>query len=416
MSESNELLPCPFCGEKLIEMSDHHGTWMGHRDTSCWESVSQIHDKRDVERWNRRSAAPVAQGEQTYWLIERSSPAQYLSLYDEGKSLWSTDIANAKRFSSKELAELTNNYRCDFENGEPPRVVEHMDITGENTFKPDWANYKQGRLDGMAEAKELMLAALTQPQQPAKRLTCEHYQWPEDCDLCLAARETTAQQPAEETASVADKKRRLTWAEIETTRNAILNDLPFSDERINALCDQAAELTDGPNEMYLAQQKELHNSGILKLLSGAEYVAPSSYACGEPYGCSTPVACARNGRCQKTKETAARTPPASPQFDTARDPHKGGATLAGNKRTEEDSVKPSSRVEQCVAAATPPDHVVEATWYISLDCVCPACLQDIDLFAQDGWPDREIHVGESRKTIDVECDKCKHEFKAKLEY
>jgi Lar family restriction alleviation protein len=55
---------------------------------------------------------------------------------------------------------------------------------------------------------------------------------------------------------------------------------------------------------------------------------------------------------QTAKETAARTPPASPQFDTARDPHKGGATLAGNKRTEEDSVKPSSRVEQCVAAAT----------------------------------------------------------------
>lgn len=50
------LLPCPFCGEALVECSDHHGSWMAHESKSlCWESPAQIMDDADAKQWNTRA-------------------------------------------------------------------------------------------------------------------------------------------------------------------------------------------------------------------------------------------------------------------------------------------------------------------------------------------------------------------------
>jgi len=50
------LKPCPFCGERLIKTSDHHGEWYGHKDEMMWCPVTmfQITDWNDCEFWNRR--------------------------------------------------------------------------------------------------------------------------------------------------------------------------------------------------------------------------------------------------------------------------------------------------------------------------------------------------------------------------
>ena len=55
-SEGGTLKPCPFCGQSLVLMSDHHGEWWGHEWNGCHEDVVQIHTKADADRWNRRSA------------------------------------------------------------------------------------------------------------------------------------------------------------------------------------------------------------------------------------------------------------------------------------------------------------------------------------------------------------------------
>lgn len=60
-------------------------------------------------------------------------------------------------------------------------------------------------------------------------------------------------------------------------------------------------------------------------------------------------------------------------------------------------------------------HTVVATWAVSLDCECPHCYRDVDIFADD-WGDRNIHVGESRKGVKVDCPYCDKEFNADLEY
>jgi hypothetical protein len=60
------LKPCPFCGEALVEKSDHNGKWYGHRDEvgECWGSIAQIHDEADAKRWNARpeKALPTPKG------------------------------------------------------------------------------------------------------------------------------------------------------------------------------------------------------------------------------------------------------------------------------------------------------------------------------------------------------------------
>ncbi|WP_130228895.1 Lar family restriction alleviation protein [Bradyrhizobium sp. Leo121] len=70
-----ELLPCPFCGEKLVEHDDHHGTWWAHRSElgDCPISVHQIFDERDAEEWNKRAPA--------------SAPASLSRPDDEGKEV-----------------------------------------------------------------------------------------------------------------------------------------------------------------------------------------------------------------------------------------------------------------------------------------------------------------------------------------
>ena len=54
--EKADLLPCPFCGEKLIIHDDHHGIWWAHRDEPgpCFLSTIQILDLEDVKGWNKR--------------------------------------------------------------------------------------------------------------------------------------------------------------------------------------------------------------------------------------------------------------------------------------------------------------------------------------------------------------------------
>lgn len=63
-AESGEPAPCPHCGSKLFRDSDHHGEWWGHKWNGCWNDVVQLHDKEDVEQWNRRPSPPTEpQGE-----------------------------------------------------------------------------------------------------------------------------------------------------------------------------------------------------------------------------------------------------------------------------------------------------------------------------------------------------------------
>ena len=57
-----DLLPCPFCGEKLVELSDHHGSWWGHKNfNGCILDVEQIHDAKDAAQWNTRAEQPSQQ-------------------------------------------------------------------------------------------------------------------------------------------------------------------------------------------------------------------------------------------------------------------------------------------------------------------------------------------------------------------
>lgn len=58
------LLPCPFCGECLVEKSDHHGKWWAHHNEPgpCIDSVTQLFDADDFTAWNTRALSP-AQGD-----------------------------------------------------------------------------------------------------------------------------------------------------------------------------------------------------------------------------------------------------------------------------------------------------------------------------------------------------------------
>lgn len=53
---ADKCLPCPFCGERLVAKNDHHGWWVAHANEcgGCECSTSQIHDARDIARWNTR--------------------------------------------------------------------------------------------------------------------------------------------------------------------------------------------------------------------------------------------------------------------------------------------------------------------------------------------------------------------------
>jgi hypothetical protein len=49
--------PCPFCGERLIVHTDHHGAWLAHRNYlgRCSVSVIQIDDGEELDMWNIRT-------------------------------------------------------------------------------------------------------------------------------------------------------------------------------------------------------------------------------------------------------------------------------------------------------------------------------------------------------------------------
>jgi hypothetical protein len=51
-----DLLPCPFCGERLEVKNDHHGSWIAHRKEPgpCIESVVQLFTAEDAKEWNTR--------------------------------------------------------------------------------------------------------------------------------------------------------------------------------------------------------------------------------------------------------------------------------------------------------------------------------------------------------------------------
>lgn len=62
-----------------------------------------------------------------------------------------------------------------------------------------------------------------------------------------------------------------------------------------------------------------------------------------------------------------------------------------------------------------------ATWYLSLDCECPNCKEDVDLLdGDDFWIGRYFQVGENMtdntRDVEVWCPKCGHEFKVDFEY
>lgn len=53
--------PCPFCGERLVVRSDHHGHWVAHEQEPgpCFDSVAQLMDEDDLRRWNTRAEHPT---------------------------------------------------------------------------------------------------------------------------------------------------------------------------------------------------------------------------------------------------------------------------------------------------------------------------------------------------------------------
>lgn len=56
----SKALPCPFCGERLIVHTDHHGGWLGHKNETgpCFDCVIQIMEDRDLAKWNKRTPQP----------------------------------------------------------------------------------------------------------------------------------------------------------------------------------------------------------------------------------------------------------------------------------------------------------------------------------------------------------------------
>ena len=54
--QPDDLRPCPFCGQKLVLLDDHHGSWYAHKDNGgyCEASYTQLFDAEDVKRWNTR--------------------------------------------------------------------------------------------------------------------------------------------------------------------------------------------------------------------------------------------------------------------------------------------------------------------------------------------------------------------------
>lgn len=53
----DSVLPCPFCGERLVIHSDHHGEWVAHRDEvgPCVASTTQLMTAKDRDDWNKRT-------------------------------------------------------------------------------------------------------------------------------------------------------------------------------------------------------------------------------------------------------------------------------------------------------------------------------------------------------------------------
>lgn len=49
--------PCPFCGEKLMVKTDHHGAWLAHRNEFgvCFEGMAQLMDEDELKSWNSRT-------------------------------------------------------------------------------------------------------------------------------------------------------------------------------------------------------------------------------------------------------------------------------------------------------------------------------------------------------------------------
>jgi len=63
-----------------------------------------------------------------------------------------------------------------------------------------------------------------------------------------------------------------------------------------------------------------------------------------------------------------------------------------------------------------------ATWYVSLDCHCPACGEYVDLLDHpdfwDGHQGLEVpeHSTAKSRDVDVYCPRCDHNFTVDLEY
>lgn len=51
------LLPCPFCGEHLVEKTDQYLTWFAHaaEESDCLMRLINLFDAQDQARWNTRA-------------------------------------------------------------------------------------------------------------------------------------------------------------------------------------------------------------------------------------------------------------------------------------------------------------------------------------------------------------------------
>lgn len=56
--EDFKLLPCPFCGAKMVLTGDHHGDYWEHEGTArhCFNGTAIVYDETDMKEWNTREA------------------------------------------------------------------------------------------------------------------------------------------------------------------------------------------------------------------------------------------------------------------------------------------------------------------------------------------------------------------------
>ncbi len=130
-SETQELLPCPFCGaEPSIHGVRAPEYWVMCDAIGCKAATEGFGSKdRAIAVWNRRApnASPAGPDAETAWLIEHGRNKTPMYWTGESWGRWSMDHRKACRFARREDA-----FKVSLALGDPTthpnnhKVVEHM--------------------------------------------------------------------------------------------------------------------------------------------------------------------------------------------------------------------------------------------------------------------------------------------------